>query len=154
MYTNMSITDASAMKIITALYANQKPRSMQTLTLEIEGRPTTTRKTSNGYVLEFGSYLVAMPQLLIALEIEPTVVELVRPNNAPTKAHAGYYRDEETGCSATVERVLFVSDEGRQSRNYFIHNIRVSGPSLTAVQEYNSKLSSGALNDQRVHAFE
>lgn len=109
------------------------------------------------FVLKFNDYLPYLPTELVDMEIEPVKVEIVRMNSAPTKARAGYYEVPSKGLTASVERVFptqYTNNGPRKMAPLYVQNIRVSGPSLKAAQEFNSKLSMGFYARSLVNAFE
>jgi len=68
---------------------------------------------------------------------------------------AGYYADAEKGFTATVEHV-FPKQEDRSPDlpPVFVQNIRVTGPTLEAVQQFHSDLCSGNCTGLLVYPFE
>ena len=107
------------------------------------------------YVLKFRKYLAHLPQEFAGMEIEVVKAEIVRFNSAPTGARSGYYENPKSGFIATVERVFPTqNDQYMKPAPLYAQNITVSGPSLAAVQEFNSKLSMGAYSRFLVNAFE
>lgn len=109
------------------------------------------------FMLKFNHYLPHLPTELVGMEIQPVKVEIVRMNSAPTKARAGYYEVPSKGLAATVERVFPAqyTNGGREKiPPLYTQNIRVSGPSLKAAQDFNSKLSMGFYARSLVNAFE
>lgn len=111
--------------------------------------------TSGHFILKFREYLADLPIELYGLDIDPVRAEIRRLNNAPVKAKAGYYEDEKSGFSATIERV-FPQGHGHfpNMSPAYVQNITVSGPTLRLVQEFNTKLSIGSYNRFLVNAFE
>lgn len=107
------------------------------------------------FELQFGEYLSEVPALLDELGVTILRAEIRRFNNAPTKARAGYYEDPKRGLRATVERVVVASDRRHADRApLYAQNLIVSGPTLAAVQEFNSNLSMGSYGRFRIHSFE
>lgn len=130
-----------------AIYASTHLRDLEAI-LEI--------KRGEGYFLNFKTYLPRLPQLLTEMGINPVKVQIVRFNHAPTKARAGWYENPAKGMEALVERVA-----PAQHTNYrkpiaplYAQNITVSGPSLKAAQEFNTRLSCGDYHRFLVNAFE
>lgn len=119
------------------------------------------RRTGN-FVLNFDRYLARLPQEIVDMGILVVRAEIVRMKSAPIRARAGFYEAVGLGFAATVERVFpaecahyagGVIRRGGQAMLY-AQNIRVSGPSLEAVQEFNTKLSTGSYSRFLVNAFE
>lgn len=106
------------------------------------------------YALKFREYVAHMPRELVDMGIELLRAEILRYHSAPTKARAGYYEDPASGFTATVERFFPTQAVSNNPVPLYAQNIRVSGPSLKAAQEFNSKLSSGSFNRFLVNAFE
>ena len=107
------------------------------------------------FVLKFNDYLSRMPKLIANMGISPVRAEIVRFNSAPTRARAGFYEDSKSGFSARVERVFPEQNTHyRKSAPMYAQNIRVSGPSLEAVQRFNTRLCSGDYGRFLVDAFE
>lgn len=109
------------------------------------------------FVLKFDHYLPHLPTKLVDMEIEPLKVEIVRMNSAPTKARAGYYEVPSKGLVASVERVFptqYTNSGSNKMAPLYAQNIRVSGPSLKAAQEFHSKISMGFYSRSLVNAFE
>ena len=173
MYTHLHITDDDARTLFTE-YARRawdtRPGAVTHATLEEhfdEFSMTHLRKLganleqdyqSGTFVLKYNHYVPHLPQELAQHGIVPVSAEIVRFWNAPTKARAGYYEDAKLGFTAIVERVFPEQRTGYNNRTpiepLYAQNIRVSGPSLAAVQEYNTKLCTGAYNRFLVNAFE
>ena len=107
------------------------------------------------FVLKFREYLAHLPQELFDMKIEVVKAEIVRFNSAPTRARAGYYENKKVGFTAVVERVFPTKhDQYKKPIQLYVQNITVSGPSLSAVQDFNTKVSTGSYNRFLVNAFE
>lgn len=106
------------------------------------------------FVLKFDRYLPHLPVELLDMGIVPAKVEIVRFNSAPTSARAGYYEVSSEGLTATVERIVPTQHDRSKPAGVYAQNIRVSGPSLEAVQEFHSKLCEGLHARALVNAFE
>jgi hypothetical protein len=116
----------------------------------LESEPSRGR-----FVLKFDRYLPSMPQELVELGVEFIEVSIVRFNSAPIKARAGYYADPKSGFTATVDRICPRQIlNGSCTTPLYAMNIFVSGPTLEAAQEFNTKLSGGSYNRFLVNAFE
>lgn len=112
------------------------------------------------FKLTYRNYLPEMPDAIVDLGITPVKVEIARFNNAPTRARAGYYANPSTGFAATVERI-YPNQNGnnnywgtKRQEPLYAQNIVVAGPTLEAVQKFNTNLATGAFNRFLVHAFE
>lgn len=107
------------------------------------------------YVLKFRQYLAHPPRELVDIQITVIQAEIVRFNSAPTKAKAGYYENPANGFSATVERVFPTQhDQYKKPIPLYAQNITVCGPTLEAVQDFNTRLSAGWWKRFLVNAFE
>ena len=112
-------------------------------------------RPSGLFVLKFRDYLAHLPQDFIDMEITIVKVEIVRFNSAPTSARAGYYENPKSGFTALIERVFPTQhDQYKKPVPLYAQNITVSGPSLDAAQEFNTKVSTGSYNRFLVNAFE
>lgn len=143
------------------------------MTARLPALEMTVQAVRDGQIfkLVYKDYLPKMPDGIIDLGITPVKAEIVRMANAPTRARAGYYANESLGLVATVENVFPASEnlhgdhrlvaQAHHDTNkrtttlrYYAQNIRVSGPTLEAAQEFNSSLSQGFFNRFLVHPFE
>ena len=119
------------------------------------------RRTGN-FVLKFDRYLGHLPQEITDMGIVLVRAEIVRMKSAPIQARAGFYEAPNLGFTATVERVFpaecahYAGGTIRRGGRAMLYaqNIWVSGPSLEAAQEFNTKLSTGSCNRFLVNAFE
>ncbi len=113
------------------------------------------------FVIKFRDYLPHMPEEILDMRLRVVMAEIVRPRSAPTQARAGYYEHKPIKFNATIERII--PEQWKQTGNsvstelsapLYAQNIRVVGPSLAKVQEFNSKLSYGTFAYYLVNAFE
>ena len=113
------------------------------------------------FVIKFRDYLPHMPQEIVDMKLKVLKAEIVRPRSAPTQARAGYYEHKPIKFSAVVERII--PEQWKQLGSsvstvpvvpLYAQNIRVIGPSLAKVQEFNSKLSYGEFAHYLMNAFE
>jgi hypothetical protein len=111
-------------------------------------------KAAGTFVLKFGHVLTAVPDEMAKKGVKVVKAQIVRMNNAPTRARAGIYFDSRTSMFATVERVAPTDHASGRPIPVFAQNIFVSGPTLLEVLAFNSKLSQGFSNRFMMFPFE
>lgn len=164
MYTHVYVSSDDAERLFAAFKGKDKPESFENYIdsynmcfLPKLGAQLEIVRSSGLFVLKFDHYLPHLPADLINMEIVPVKVEIIRMNSAPTKARAGYYAVPSKGLEATVERIFPTQSSDKRRKPVaplYAQNIRVTGPSLAKVQEFNSKLSMGFYTRALVNAFE
>lgn len=111
-------------------------------------------KASGLFSLGYSYYLPHVPAGIAQANVSIVKAEIVRSNNAPTKARAGYYEDVRKGFSATVERTLSSNSTNNRAVPLYAQHLKVVARTLEEAQSYNTKLSTGYLNRLLVNAFE
>lgn len=105
------------------------------------------------YVLKFSGYISELPASIASLGMLPRRVEYVRLNSTPTKAKAGSYKH--LTFRATVESVVVtVKRHGLPTSVQVAQNITVSDVDFERLRELDTKLTTGELEEFRIHRFE